>query len=145
MLYEQYNEYKIKYYEVQQKYNEILNEKEKIFAITQPKSTKYDKERVKGGSPSNSFDDYLVLKEEQQIDQRLEEIKSILSDRERLLKLKEDELRHSTNIQDKIYTYRYIDKMKIEKICRLVGYREAQVYRILKTIRNNLKYDLWIK
>lgn len=145
MIYEQYNEYKNKYYEAQQKYNEILNEKETIFAITQPKSTTYDKERVTGGSPSNSFDDYLVLKEEQQIDQRLEVIKSILEDRAKLLKLKEEELRHSTNIQDRIYTYRYLDKMKIHKICRLAGYSEAQVYRILKTIKNNLKNDLWLK
>lgn len=145
MIYVIYEQYKNKYYEAQQRYNEILNEKEVIFAITQPKATNYEKERVSGGTPLNTFDEYLILKDKQQIDQRLYEVKSILEDRSRLLKLKEQELKASTNIQDKIYTYRYINKMKIHKICRLVGYSEAQVYRILKTIKNNLNNDLWLK
>ena len=139
MLYQEYEKFKAKYYETQQRYHEILTEKEKLFAITQPTATSFDKERVAGGNPSNRFDDYLILKEKKQVDQRLNEIKSILADRERLLKLKENELKNSTNIQDKIYRYRYLDKMKVEKIMRLVSYSRPQVYRILRTIRNNIK------
>ena len=139
MIYITYNEYKNKYYETQQRYNEILSEKEKLFAITQPKATTFDKERVTGGITSSSFDDYLILKDRSQLDQRLKEVKSILDDRERLLKLKEQELRNSTNIADKIYRYKYIDKMKIDKITLRVGYSRAQVFRVLKNIKNNLK------
>ena len=139
MIYEEFEIFKIKYYEAQKKYNDILTEKEKLFARTQPKATDYSKERVNGGMPGNPFDDYLIQKEKRQLDQRLNEVKSILDDRERLLNLKEEELRCSNNIQDKIYRYRYIEKMRIEKICRLVGYGEAQVYRILRSIKNNLK------
>lgn len=139
MIYKTYELYKQKYYETQQRYNAILNEKEKLFALTQPKAVQFDKERVHGGAASNSFDDYLVKKEQQQIDQRLSEVKAILEDRERLFKLKEMELRESTNIQDKIYTYRYIDKMTIEKISLLTSYSRSQTFRILRTIRNNLK------
>lgn len=139
MIYITFEKYKNNYYETLNQYNEILNEKEHLFLKTQPKSTKYDKERVSGGVSSNTFDDYLIEKERKQIDHRLEEVKSILDDRERLLKLKEEELKASTNIQDKIYKYRYIDKMKVHKICRLVGYSEAQVYRVLRNIKNNLK------
>lgn len=134
-----YEEYKNKYYETQREYDIILTEKEKLFSITQPSAIKFDKEIVSGGVVDNMFERYLILKEEKKIDQRLEEIKSILDDRERLLKLKEQELRASTDVKDKIYKYKYLDKLKVFKIAKLVGYSEPQVYRILKIIRNNLK------
>ena len=138
MIYAIYEEYKNKYYETQKEYNNILNEKEKLFMITQPSSSKFDKERVSGGSSDNTFDRYLILKEEKKIEQRLKEIRSILDDRERLLKLKEEELKESTDIKDKIYRYRYIDKLKVYKISKLVGYSEAQVYRFLDEIRRKI-------
>lgn len=139
LLYVQYEEYKNKYYEVQRKYDEILGEKEKLFVRTQPKAIKFDKEKVSGGSPVNAFDEYLIMKEKKNIDQRLDEIKSILDDRARLVNLKEEELRASNNVQDKIYKYRYLDRLTVEKITRLVNYSRPQVFRILKIIRNNLK------
>lgn len=139
MIYEIYEEYKNKYYDTQNEYEKVLTEKEKLFMMTQPSSVKFDKEVVTGGITDNTFEKYLILKEEKKIDQRLEEIKSILDDREKLLKLKEQELRASTSVQDKIYKYRYLDKLKVFKIAKLVGYSEPQIYRILKNIRNNLK------
>ena len=141
MIYVIYEEYKNKYYETQKEYDIILNEKEKLFMITQPSAVKFDKEIVSGGTTDNTFDRYLILKEEKKIDQRLNEIKSILDDRERLLKLKEQELRASTSVQDKIYKYRYLDRLKVFKIAKLVGYSEPQIYRILKTIKYNLKKE----
>ena len=138
MIYPIYEEYKNNYYETQKEYNEILNEKEKLFTLTQPSAIKFDKEIVSGGITDNTFEKYLILKEEKKIDQRLEEIKKILDDRARLLKLKEQELRASTSIQDKIYRYRYIDKLKVYKIAKLVGYSEPQVYRKLKAIRSKI-------
>ncbi len=139
MLYEEYEEYKNRYYEVQRKYNEILNEKEELFAKTQPKATKITGEKTAGGKHINTFDDYLIQKERKNIDQRLEEIKSILDDRERLVKLKEQELRASSNSYDKIYRCRYIDKLTIEKTARLSNYSRSQVFNILKEIRKHLK------
>ena len=46
MLYIEYEEYKNKYYEVQRKYNDILNEKEELFAKTQPKATQITGEKT---------------------------------------------------------------------------------------------------
>lgn len=90
---------------------------------------------VDGGTPKNTFEVYLIKKEEQQIDEKLAEIKSILEDREQLLKLKEQELRASNDIKDKIYKYRKLDKMRAYKIARLVGYSERQIYRILEDMK----------
>ena len=139
MLYEEYEIYKNKYYEAQKKYNQILNEKEELFAKTQPKATKITGEKTEGGKHLNAFDEYLIQKEKKNIDKRLEEIKSILDDRERLLKLKEQELRESKNSYDKIYRCRYIDRLTIEKTARLSNYSRSQVFNILKEIRKHLK------
>lgn len=144
MIYVIYEEYKNKYYETQKEYDIILNEKEKLFMITQPSAVKFDKEIVSGGTTDNTFDRYLILKEEKKIDQRLNEIKSILDDRERLLKLKEQELRASTSVQDKIYKYRYLDRLKVFKIAKLVGYSEPQIYRILKAIKREIGGNKWL-
>jgi len=139
MLYIEYEEYKNKYYEVQRKYNEILNEKEELFARTQPKATQISGEKTTGGKHENLFDEYLIQKERKNIDQRLEEVKSILEDRERLVRLKEQELRTSNNSYDKIYRCRYVDKLTIEKTARISNYSRSQVFNILKEIRKNMK------
>ena len=138
MNYVAYEIYKNKYYEAQLKYNEILSEKELLFNTTQPRASKTDTDK-QGGKKDNIFDSYLIAKEQRQIDKRLKEVKSILRDRERLLKLKEEELINSNNLYDRIYKYKYMEKMKVFKICKLIGYSEAQIYRILKTIKTNLK------
>lgn len=139
MLYIEYEIYKNKYYEAQRKYNEILNEKEELFARTQPKATQITGEKTTGGKHINTFDDYLIQKEKKNIDRRLEEIKSILDDRERLVRLKEQELRASNNSFDKIYRARYIDKLTIEKTARISSYSRSQVFNILKEIRKNIR------
>lgn len=138
MLYEEYELYKNKYYEAQKKYNEILSEKEELFARTQPKSTSYDKEFVNGGKPSNNFDNYLVKKEKKQIDQRLEEARSILEDRKKLLELKEEELRLSKNWLDIIYIYYYIEKLSARKIEKRIPFSKTEICRKLKIIRENI-------
>ncbi len=139
MLYEEYEEYKSRYYEAQRIYNDILNEKEELFAKTQPKATQITGEKTTGGKHENLFDEYLIQKERKNIDKRLEEAKSILDDRERLLKLKELEVRASTHSHDKIYRCRYIDRFTIERTARLSNYSRSQVFNILKEIREHLK------
>lgn len=141
MLYIEYHEYRNKYYAAQVKYDEVLSEKEHLFAKTQPKATQYDKEVVSGGSPSNSFDEYVIAKEKKQIDERLEEAKSILEDRERLLKLKEIELRQSKDWHDKVYVYKYLDNLSANEIKYKMHYCRSNIYEILKKIRKNIGLD----
>jgi hypothetical protein len=140
MLYVEYQEYKTKYYKAQKEYDKVLSEKETLFNRTQPKGTTYDKEKVSGGMViGNVFDTYLISKETKRIEERLEEARSILKDREKLLKLKEEELRESKDWHDIIYTYYYLEKLSIRKIERRIPYSKTQIYRILETIRENIK------
>jgi len=141
MLYIEYHEYRDKYYDAQKKYDEVLSEKEHLFAKTQPKATRYDKEIVSGGTPVNSFDEYLIEKEKKQIDERLEEAKSILDDRERLLKLKEEELRHSKDWIDIIYVYYYIEKLSMRKVSMRIPFSTTEISRKVEIIRKNTNME----
>ena len=141
MLYQEYEEFKYRYYEVQKKYNDILNEKEELFARTQPKATQITAEKTTGGKHVNAFDEYIIQKEKKNIDQRLEEVKSILEDRERLLRLKEQELRVSKDSYDKIYRCRYLDRLTIDKTVRISNYSRAQVFNILNKIKRSIRKD----
>lgn len=137
-IYLSYCEFKAKYIAAQRKYDAILQEKEYLFAKTQPKSPKFDKNSINSSNNLNVFDEYLIAIERKHINSRLEEIRSILADRERLLKLKEQELTASNNIMDRIYKYRYLDNLSVGKIARLVSYSKSQVYRILVKMQNQI-------
>ena len=82
MIYIEYEAYKNRYYESQKKYHDILNEKEMLFAMTQPKTVKFDSEPVKGGVHNNIFDEYLILKEKKNI-QRAEVMSARIRTRQR--------------------------------------------------------------
>lgn len=138
MLYIEHNNYKNKYLEAQKKYDEILSKKEKLFSMTQPKATIFDKEKVSGGTPKNTFEEYLIAKEENKIDEQLTEIKSILEDRGKLLSIKESELRLSKDWHDKIYTYYFIDRLSSYKIEKRIPYSQKQICNIINKIKKNI-------
>lgn len=135
-VYVDYEYLKQKYHDAQKEFDKILQEKEELFAKTQPHSAKWDKEGDSGlGSCYNPFDEYLIAKDKKRIDDRLFEIKNILEDRGILLKAKEQELRCSKNNIDQIYRMRFLEQMHITKIALIIHYSESQVYRILKKIK----------
>ena len=134
-----YETYKCKYLEIQVKYNEILTEKENLFTKTQPNAIRYDKVQVQGGKYGNGFDEYLIAKEKKKIDERLAEARQLLEDRERLLKLKEKELRASKDKLDLIYCMRFVDNKRPYAIARSLNYSESQIYRILDKIQKEIR------
>lgn len=137
-LFIEFEKYKREYYSTQRKYSELINERERLFSLTQPQATKYDKQIVKGGSNFNKFDDYLIKKEKLKLDSDISEIEIILNQRKKLYEDKKNELLKSNEVYDRIYVLRYINKMKITKVCIAMIYSEAQVYRILKNIRESI-------
>lgn len=138
MLYVEYIDFKKKYIEAQKLFDNILSEKETLFSMTQPKAVQFDKERVSGGTKQNTFDDYLVIKDNRHLDAKLEEIRSILKDREKLLKVKEEELRNSKDWLDIIFIYYYIEKLSIRKIAKRIPFGTTEIYRKIKKIEKNI-------
>ena len=139
MLYIQYIELKNKYIAAQKEYDSIINEKENLFRATQPKGTDFSKEKVVGGISSNLFDNYLVESELKGIDKRLEIARSILEARKVLFQLKEEELKLSKDVYDRVYVYKELYKLQVYKVAGLVGYSEPQIYRILRKIKKNIR------
>lgn len=139
MIYLEYEECKKKYIEIKGALEWAIAEKEKAFMETQPKSTKFDKISVEGGVRSSAFDKYLITVEKKQLDAYIEEARKLVDTRFKLLKDKELELRNSNEWIDKIYVYRYIDKLPVKAMIHLIPYEEAQMYRILQEIKKNIK------
>lgn len=134
MIYLNYDLLRQKYLEAQYRYDVALSEREKLFAKTQPKSVQYDGGPGAGGGEINLFDDYLIEKERRQTDERLAEARQLMNDRKEMLRIKEQELRSSRDLHDKVYRLRYIEKRNIRWIAANTGYSESQVYRILASI-----------
>ena len=139
MLYLDYEDAKESYKKALGDYEAILAEKEALFRKTQPRAVQFDKEKVKGGKPSNPFESYLVQKEKRRIDERLDEAKKILNERLRLLNEAGKALYESRELEDKVYRMRYVERFRVRRIAKNLNYSEAQVFRILKKIQSELK------
>lgn len=148
MVYLDYDSIKRKYHRQQRIVEEILTEKEKLFQMTQPKSTMGEYEREfdktisvggKGGTKNNQIEEYVIKLEESGIKKRLKEAKEILEEWRSLLDDKEQELRKSKNLDDEIYTMRFIDHMRVRDIARKLHYSKQQIYRRIEKIRESLK------
>lgn len=139
MVYIDYHNCKKKYEEIKKLYEQIVEEKERLFLKTQPKATKIDKASVDGGARNNLFDNYLMEKEKKQLDMKLAEVKILIDDRYRILFDKEKELRASKEWIDKVYVYKYIELLSVKKILHLIPYEEAQIYRMINEIKRRIQ------
>ena len=138
-MYLEYEELRWRYNEALERCNKILEEKEELFARTQPKSVRFDQERVEGTPNAHIFDDYVMTMEKRKVNERLAEARSILDERKHLLEHKEWELRQSKDIKDRLFVLRYLDRWRIRRISKATQYSEAQIYRLLQEIRESLE------
>ena len=134
MVYQIYEEYKWNFLVAQERFMEMLTEKERIFTKTQPNAIRYDKEKIQTSPDGNILEEYVIEMERKRINERLAELRLIMSDREGLLRLKEYELKTSKDIDDQIYCLKYLENKKVEKIAKFLGYSESQIYRRLEKI-----------
>ena len=81
----------------------------------------------------------------QKAEERVEELKKILIEREALLKQKLEELKKSKDTNDKIYRFRYVERDKVRAIQIKVGYSEPQIYRILKEMQERMNQENTVK
>lgn len=140
MVYQVYEEYKVKYLSAQKAFDVVLTEKERIFTKTQPNAIRYDQDKIQVSPDANMMDNYVIEMERKRINEKLAELRLLLMDRESLLRLKEAELRHSKDIYDRIYVLKYLEGKRVEKIAKEVGYSDSQVYRKLEKIDSIVKH-----
>jgi DNA-directed RNA polymerase specialized sigma subunit len=138
MLFIEYERCKDIYIELQAKYEAVMLEKERLFTRVMPNAINYDKEDIQTSISSNMLDEYILALERNKVDERLESIKSMLDDRQRLLSMKEQALRKSPDKYDRLYVFRYLDGMGVKQITRRMYLSKTQVYRLLDDIRRKI-------
>ena len=138
MLFVEYERCKNIYIELQAKYESVMLEKERLFTRVMPNAINYDKEDIQTSISSNMLDEYILALERNKVDERLESIKSMLDDRQRLLSMKEQALRKSSDKYDRLYVFRYLDGMGVKQITRRMYLSKTQVYRLLDDIRRKI-------
>ena len=141
MIYLEYERLRDRFRKTQELFNETLLEKEYIFSKTQPDAIRYDKECVKSSNCTNKLDEYVIEMDEKRIDERLSNLRQLLADREKLLTLKEDEIRKSYDKFDRIYCSRYIDGINPNRIAKMLNYSKSQIYRMLGQIQETIRKD----
>ena len=119
-------------------YTELLAQKEQLFSRTQPQGITYDKDKVDVSPNGTPFDSYIAVMEQTKLDQRIETARSIMQGYKEVLQEREKALRHSKDIDDRIFRMRYIDHMKPRSICGHVHYSRSEVYRRLSNIEKIL-------
>lgn len=137
MVYPEFELYKARYLSLQEQFNVILTEKERLITKTMPSAITYDKDKTSASPSDNPLEDYVISLEEKQIDIKLDKIGTLLELRKKLLECKEQELRLSPDKYDRIYKYRFIEGMGVKKISRIMGYSRAQIYKDLEKIKKN--------
>lgn len=137
MIYEEYEDIWNKIRKKEKELFDLINKRDELFLKTQPKSSKFDKEKVDSRSTRNIMEEYVIQKE--YYNERIMQLNIALDDIYQVLKRKRDELRQSKNVYDRIYYYFCIERLTIYKISNLTNYSQSQVYRKLEKMGVKVK------
>lgn len=135
MIYQDYELCKSKYKEIQKRFDAVLTEKERLFVKTQPKAITYDKDHVQMSHDGNVLEDYVIALETGEIDKKIDNLRGLLDDRGKLLRLKEEELRKSQIREDKIYVMRFLEGMNIGEIAKNLNFSRQEIHRKIKNMQ----------
>lgn len=138
MIYPEYEALKAKYRRIQEQYDNVLTEHERLFTKTLPSAITYDKDTVMTSPSADMLANYVIAEEEKGIDDQIRKLRRLLKERRRLLMAKEEELRKSKNKSDMIYTLKFLDGLGVYKIANTLHYSVSQVYRTLEKIEKRL-------
>lgn len=141
MIYPEYERCKFKYYAAQERFDAILTEQERLFTKTLPKAITYDRDRVQTSPSDTVLINYVIAKDDKGIDTQLKKVKRIMLDRKKLLEVKEEELRKSADITDRVYVMRYLEGYGVNKIVRILNYSKSHVYRIIEAIEKKSRWE----
>lgn len=138
MLYIDYVILKQSYDESLRRLKELLDKKEEAFTRTLPNAIRYDLQKVMHSVSTNSaLDDYVM--DVEKIDQQIRSAKIILMDRKEMLDLKEEELKKSRDVDDRVYFLKYIQRLTVEQIAIRMHYSEGNIYYHLAKIKHQIK------
>lgn len=135
-LFLQHYETKQEYLKGKYKYDKLIEKKAMLVISTQPKATSYDKELVKGGIPTNKFEN--VVEKLEQLDPEIIDTRNKRDKNEYYLKKIEIELKDSDYILDRIYYLKYIKRYRVRQIAININYSTRRTYQMLQEIKERL-------
>lgn len=123
--------------------NDVVDEYLVAFQRTQPHSPTYSDTGVPRGVKVNRTEEYIIEVEHKDLKRRAEDATMLLDLKQKLLDIKEKELRKSCNVYDAIYVAKWVDHKKTKDIIRDLDfkgfdYSTSQVYEIIKRIGNEI-------
>lgn len=134
-----YESYLVRYEHIQAQFVHVLLEKEKLLTRTLPCAIRYDKDKVQNTIDDNPLEDYVISVEEQELDIKIARLRRHLEDWRVLMDVKEEELRKSQVLIDRVYVMRYLDGIGVNKMCRILHYEKTRIYELLTEIAKNGK------
>lgn len=133
MIYEEYEAIWSRIRKIEKELFDLINKRDDLFSMTQPKSATMDKEIVDGKNPVNTMEEYVIQKEF--LNEKINQLNQTLDDRYQILKRKREELKLSKNIYDRIYYLRGIERLSVYRISVIIGYSKEQTYRYLRKMK----------
>ena len=111
MIYEEYEAILNRIHKKEKELIDQINKREDLFSMTQPKSSKFDKEKVDSKNPTNSMEQYVIQKE--YLNEKINQLNQTLDDWYQILRRKRDELKQSKHPYDKIYYFFRIERLNV--------------------------------
>lgn len=118
-------------------YDKALEKKAEYYYSVLPGASDTSKELIKTECTNDKFLNYTIRIQE--IDSEIDVRKNLYGNLSYRLKLKEIELRNSKELLDRIYTYRYLDKLKVKMIGIKIRYGKSQTYDYITKIKNMIE------
>lgn len=122
--------------------NDIVDQYLLAFQRTQPHSPSYSGVQYSG--VYNRTEEYIIEVEHGDLKRRAEDAAMLLDLKQKILSIKEAELRKSHDIYDAVYTAKWIDHKKPKDMIRDLDfkgfdYSEGHVYEIIKRISKEIE------
>lgn len=138
MKFKEYHELLKKYKMAESSYYKALDKKSKLLYNVEPHSV-----RIKEILVDSSFDrpDSMIIDYTVEIDKVNELINNARNNKDVLgyeLKKKEEQLRCSNNVYDRIYVFQWIEHKRVVEYYRLLNYSKRQIYNLIKEIKQKI-------
>lgn len=136
MIYEEYYEKYLELRKTRDKINKLENKKISLMSLVDVKSAT-GKDIV--AISNNNTDKFLLYSSEiEEVEEKLSYLRKLLDEIKKQLTEKEEELKNSMETLDKIYYYKYINRLKYSQICEKINYEKSSFYKFLNTINKRL-------
>jgi len=137
-MYIEYHNLLKKYKKAEKKYYDALDEKSKLLYLVTPHGTEVKEivNHLSNSSPDEKFNVY--AREIEEVDLLINTTRNNKDVLEYELKKKERELRSSTEVHDRVYVFKWIERKKPNQFNRLIGYSISRTYDFIAEIKHKL-------